>query len=118
MGDLAIRSCVGWLCLGGTWTLLIIREALTGTTRFMTVSRRLPGLARTLLSARLQPLIALGVFDTIPISDTSRYREYVLTERGPRLFPVVTALRQWGTGYLFDQSEPQIVLWGRDSTSE
>jgi DNA-binding HxlR family transcriptional regulator len=99
--------------LGDKWTLLIIREALSGTTRFMDFSRQLPKLARTILSARLQRLVALGVFETVPLSDTSLYHEYVLTEMGHRLFPVVTALRQWGADYLFDASEPRQCLVDR-----
>jgi hypothetical protein len=65
------------------------------------------------LSARLQRLVALGVFETIPVSETSLYHEYVLTEMGRRLFPVVTALRQWGADYLFDASEPRPRLVDR-----
>lgn len=99
--------------LGDKWTLLIIREALSGTTRFMDFSRQLPGLARTILSARLQRLVALGVFETVPISETSLYHEYVLTEAGRRLFPIVTALRQWGADYLFDATEPRPCLVDR-----
>ena len=96
--------------LGDKWTLLIIREALNGTTRFSDFWRHMPGLAKTILSARLHRLVALGVFDTIPTSETSLYHEYVLTEMGNRLFPVVTALRQWGADYLFDESEPRPCL--------
>jgi DNA-binding HxlR family transcriptional regulator len=70
--------------LGDKWTLLIIREALSGTTRFMDFSHQLPGLARTLLSQRLKRLIALGVFETIPVSQTGHYHEYVLTAMGHR----------------------------------
>jgi DNA-binding HxlR family transcriptional regulator len=81
--------------LGDKWILLITREALSGTTRFMDFSHQLPGLARTLLSQRLKRLIALGVFETIPVSQTGHYHEYVLTDMGRELFPVVTALRQW-----------------------
>ena len=88
--------------LGDKWTSLIIRETLSGTTYFMDFSRQLPKLARTILSARLQRLVALGVFETIPVSEASLYHEYVLTEMGRRLFPVVTALRQWGADHLFD----------------
>lgn len=99
--------------LGDKWTLLIIREALSGTTRFMDFSRALPKLARTILSARLQRLVARGVFETIPVSETSLYHEYVLTEMGRQLFPVVTALRQWGADYLFDASEPRQCLVDR-----
>jgi DNA-binding HxlR family transcriptional regulator len=93
--------------------LLIIREALSGTTRFMDFSRALPKLARTILSARLQRLVDLGVMETIPVSETSLYHEYVLTEMGRQLFPVVTALRQWGGEYLFKPSEPRQCLVDR-----
>jgi DNA-binding HxlR family transcriptional regulator len=99
--------------LGDKWTLLIVREALSGTTRFMDFSRALPKLARTILSARLQRLVALGVFETVPVSATSLYHEYVFTEMGRQLFPVVTALRQWGADYLFDASEPRPCLVDR-----
>jgi DNA-binding HxlR family transcriptional regulator len=99
--------------LGDKWTLLVIREALSGTTRFMDFSRALPKLARTILSARLQRLVDLGVIETIPVSQTSLYNEYVLTEMGRQLFPVVTALRQWGGEYLFEPSEPRQCLVDR-----
>jgi DNA-binding HxlR family transcriptional regulator len=66
--------------------LLIIREALSGTTRFMDFSRALPKLARTILSARLQRLIEIGVFETVPVSSTSLYHAYVLAEMGRQLF--------------------------------
>ena len=99
--------------LGDKWTLLIIREALSGTTRFMDFSRALPRLARTILSQRLQRLADLGVIETIPVSPTSLYHEYVLTEMGRQLFPVVTALRQWGGDYLFEPSEPRQCLVDR-----
>jgi DNA-binding HxlR family transcriptional regulator len=99
--------------LGDKWTLLVIREALNGTTRFMDFSRALPRLARTILSARLQRLVDLGVLETVPVSQTSLYHEYVLTEMGRQLFPVVTALRQWGGEYLFEPSEPRQCLVDR-----
>ena len=99
--------------LGDKWTLLIICEALSGTTRFMDFSHQLPGLARTLLSQRLKRLIALGVFETIPVSQAGHYHEYVLTDMGRELFPVVTALRQWGADYLFDDSGPRPCLVDR-----
>jgi DNA-binding HxlR family transcriptional regulator len=99
--------------LGDKWTLLVIREALSGTTRFMDFSRALPKLARTILSARLQRLVDIGVIETIPVSPTSLYHECVLTEMGHQLFPVVTALRQWGSDYLFEPSEPRQCLVDR-----
>jgi HxlR-like helix-turn-helix protein len=73
---------------------------------------RCPG-SRTLLSGRLRRLVELAVFEKVPLSETSLYYEYVLTEMGQRLFPVVTALRQWGADYLFDESEPRPCLVDR-----
>jgi DNA-binding HxlR family transcriptional regulator len=99
--------------LGDKWTLLVIREALSGTTRFMDFSRALPKLARTILSERLQRLIDIGVIETIPVSQSSLYHEYVLTEMGRQLFPVVTGLRQWGSDYLFEPSEPRQCMIDR-----
>jgi DNA-binding HxlR family transcriptional regulator len=72
--------------LGDKWTLLVTREALSGTTYFMDVLRALPKLARTILSQRLQRLVDLGVIETIPVSPTSLYHEYILTEMGRQLF--------------------------------
>jgi DNA-binding HxlR family transcriptional regulator len=58
-------------------------------------------------------LVDLGVFETVPVSPTRLYHEYVLTEMGRQLFPVVTALRQWGSDYLFEPSEPRQYLVDR-----
>jgi DNA-binding HxlR family transcriptional regulator len=99
--------------LGDKWTLLVVRETLSGTTRFMDFSRALRQLARTILSERLQRLVDLGVIETVPVSPKSLYHEYVLTEMGRQLFPVVTALRQWGGEYLFEPSEPRQCLVDR-----
>jgi DNA-binding HxlR family transcriptional regulator len=74
-------------------------------------------LARTILSARLQRLVDLGVIETILVSQTSLYHEYVLTEMGHQLIPVVTALRQWGGDYLCDPSEPRQCLVDRRTGS-
>ena len=100
--------------LGDKWTLLVIREALSGTTRFMDFSRALPKLARTILSGRLQRLVDLGVIETVPVSETSLYHEYVLTEMGRQLFPVVTALRQWGGDYLWSRPS-RASAWSADA---
>jgi HxlR-like helix-turn-helix len=41
--------------------------------------------------------------EQVPASDGSTYREYVLTQKGRELFPVIAALRQWGETYLFSR---------------
>jgi DNA-binding HxlR family transcriptional regulator len=85
--------------------LLIIREALSGTTRFMDFSRALPGWPERYCRSACSGWWNLGAIETIPVSETSLYHEYVHTEMGRQLFPVATALRQWGGDYLFGASQ-------------
>ncbi|MET8701191.1 winged helix-turn-helix transcriptional regulator [Kitasatospora sp. NPDC058032] len=98
--------------LGDGWTLLIVRDAFDGLRRFGQFQKNL-GLAKNILSARLATLVANGVFELAPAADGSPYQEYVLTEKGRALFPVVTALRQWGEQYFFTDDEPRARLVDR-----
>src|SRR3954463_6494424 len=80
--------------IGDWWSLLIIREALFGLRRFGEFQNKL-GMAKNILSARLRTLVDHGILTTAPASDGSAYQEYVLTEKGRGLFPMLVALRQW-----------------------
>jgi DNA-binding HxlR family transcriptional regulator len=80
--------------IGDWWSLLIIRDALTGSRRFSEFQKGL-GLAKNILTVRLRALVEDGVLKTAPASDGSAYLEYVLTPKGRALFPVLVALRQW-----------------------
>ncbi len=98
--------------LGDGWTLLIVRDAFDGLRRFGQFQKSL-GLAKNILSARLANLVAHGVLEPAPAADGSPYQEYVLTEKGRALFPVVTAVRQWGEQYCFTADEPRARLVDR-----
>ncbi|MEV8326289.1 helix-turn-helix domain-containing protein [Kitasatospora sp. NPDC056731] len=100
--------------VGDGWTLLIVRDAFDGLRRFGQFQKNL-GLARNILSARLTNLVANGVFELAPAADGSPYQEYVLTEKGRALFPVITALRQWGDQWFFAEGEPRARLVERGS---
>ncbi|MFE7525408.1 winged helix-turn-helix transcriptional regulator [Kitasatospora sp. NPDC057542] len=100
--------------VGDGWTLLIVRDAFDGLRRFGQFQKNL-GLAKNILSARLANLVANGVFDLAPAADGSPYQEYVLTEKGRALFPVITALRQWGDQWFFEEEEPRARLVDRES---
>src|SRR5579884_524198 len=95
--------------IGDWWSLLIIRDAFDGRRRFGEFQKSL-GLARNILAARLRNLVAHGIMDTVPASDGSAYQEYVLTDKGRGLFPVLVALRQWGEEFFFEPDEPHVVL--------
>ena len=90
--------------IGDRWSLLVVRDAFDGVRRFSDFQRSL-GVARNILSDRLRRLVDAGILATQPASDSSAYQEYVLTEQGKSLFPVVVALRQWGERHLFADGE-------------
>lgn len=92
--------------IGDWWSLLIVRDALNGIRRFKEFEASL-GMAKNILSTRLKALVEQGILQTAPASDGSAYREYLPTEKGRKLFPVIIALSQWGTDHLFDLKEPR-----------
>ncbi len=82
--------------VGEWWTLLIVRDAVLGITRFDDWQRRL-GIARNVLSARLDALVEHGILEAAPLPGPPDCAdEYVLTRKGRDLAPVIEALRNWG----------------------
>lgn len=91
--------------VGEWWTLLILRDAFLGVRRFDEFQQRL-GIARNVLAARLDHLVEAGVMERRVYDEGRNRADYVLTERGRALWPVLTALRQWGDDWLLDGHEP------------
>lgn len=100
--------------LGDHWSLLLIRDAFDGVRRFSDFQRSL-GAARNILSNRLKQLVEAGIFLQQPASDGSAYQEYVLTDAGAELFPLLVALRQWGERHCFDAGEAHSQLVERST---
>lgn len=98
--------------IGDGWSLLIVRDAFDGLRRFGEFQKSL-GLAKNILSARLRNLVAHGIMATTPASHGGPHQEYVLTEKGRGLFPVLVALRQWGEDFCFDPDEAHVRLVDR-----
>ena len=76
------------------WTALILRELLCGSARFNDLRRGLPRVSPALLSKRLKELVKAGIVKTR--LGPSGVSEYVLTEAGEDLRPVVMGLGVWG----------------------
>src|SRR6266508_2565363 len=85
--------------VGERWTLLIIRDVLLGLHRFDEFQESL-GIARNVLTDRLNPLLDEGSLDRVLSSARSGRSAYPLTEKGFRLNMALAALRQWGGAYL------------------
>jgi DNA-binding HxlR family transcriptional regulator len=81
--------------VGEWWTLLILRDAMMGVTRFDQFQSRL-GIARNVLTARLQSLVENGILEEVQYQERPPRFEYVLTAKGGELWTVLTMLRQWG----------------------
>lgn len=81
--------------LGDYWTLGVVRCATFGLRRFGEFEHEL-GIASNVLANRLDRLVAADVLRRVPYSDRPLRREYVLTDSGRELAPVVLALKTWG----------------------
>jgi DNA-binding HxlR family transcriptional regulator len=91
-------------CVGEWWSILILRDAFQGFTRFDEFKASL-GIAPNILSRRLAHLTKMGLFERRLYSERPSRHEYVLTEKGRDFFPVLAALFAWGNRHLAPKGE-------------
>jgi len=80
--------------VGDWWSLLVIKQAMLGTRRYVDFQHSL-GIAKNILCDRLSRLVDNGVLARVNVGEHGTRYEYRLTEKGRDLFAVVVALRQW-----------------------
>jgi DNA-binding HxlR family transcriptional regulator len=95
--------------IGDPWTLLVIRDAFQGLTRFEQWQDRL-GVARNVLAARLKTLVQHGVLEPRLYSERPPRNEYVLTAKGKDLSAVLVTLHAWGDKYVYGDTDSGIDL--------
>ena len=100
--------------LGDRWTLLLIREVVFGTRRFDEFASHL-GIARNVLTARLNTMIDADILAQVPVRDDALRMAYHLTEKGRDLLPVLIALLQWGDRWLQSPDSIPIQIVERES---
>lgn len=94
---------------GDWWTLLIVRDSFLGVRRFADFERSL-GIAKNILTARLQHLVDHGILERVDVGSEGQRFEYRLTGKGEALLPVLTALREWSDEWVYGRGhEPAIV---------
>ena len=92
--------------VGERWSLLIMRDALfRGMTRFSDFQRSL-GLASNVLAKRLDGFVENGVMEQRVNPEHAEQQEYVPTEKGRELKPVVLALTAWGDRWAAPNGPP------------
>jgi DNA-binding HxlR family transcriptional regulator len=100
--------------LGERWTLLIVRELLSGSCRFGEVQRGIPRISRTMLSARFRELADAGVIERRQGNGAGP--EYRLAPAGLELAAVVRELGTWGQRWLPrelrpSELDPHALVW-------
>jgi DNA-binding HxlR family transcriptional regulator len=93
--------------LGERWTLLIVRDALHGVTRYDDFLARLSAPTST-LARRLGQLVDAGIFTRHCYETRPPRYEYQLTARGRELATVIAALREWGDRHLSPDGPPAV----------
>jgi DNA-binding HxlR family transcriptional regulator len=106
------RNCSIAQCLevtGDWWTPLILRDVFLGVRRFDALQDDL-GISRNVLARRLDQLVADGILERRRYSDAPPRFDYVLTEKGRDLWPVIDAMRRWGDRWAAPGGPPVEVV--------
>lgn len=95
--------------IGERWTLMVIREVFLGRRRFSEMQENL-GIARNVLTNRLQRLVDAGILEKRPYSERPKREQYYLTEMGLDLWPTIVTLTYWGDEYVPLPGGPPMIL--------
>jgi DNA-binding HxlR family transcriptional regulator len=95
--------------VGEWWSILILRDAFAGRTRFDDFQKHL-GIAPNMLSRRLGKLVEAGMLERRSYSERPPRDEYVLTERGRDFYDVLMALLAFGNRHFAPEGENVLVV--------
>jgi DNA-binding HxlR family transcriptional regulator len=95
--------------VGERWTLLILRDVLLGTNRFDDLVDSL-GVTRTVLSRRLDQLVAEGILERTAYQHRPTRHAYTATAKGQAIGEVLAALMRWGDTYYPHPEGPPRIL--------
>jgi DNA-binding HxlR family transcriptional regulator len=95
--------------VGEWWSILILRDAFQGLTRFDQFQKTLP-IAPNMLTRRLKSLVEAGLLERRRYIDHPPRYEYVLTERGHDFRPVVVALYAWGNKHFAPEGKSVVLV--------
>ena len=95
--------------VGERWTLLIVRDLLTGPKRYTDLLAGLPGIGTNLLATRLRELEERGLVVRRVLPPPAGSSVYALTESGQALEPVIMALGHWGNRFLGPRGDAEFL---------
>ena len=88
--------------IGDRWSLLVLRECFLRIRRFEEFQSRL-SITRHLLADRLKKFVKFGVLRKVKYQDRPARYEYILTQRGLDLYPIVMSIVHWGDTHMVDE---------------
>src|SRR6185436_10710888 len=92
--------------VGDKWTLLIVRDLVSGPRRFVELQRTLPGISTEQLRSRLNRMVADGLLTRQRYREVPPRVDYELTDRARDLVPVLGALARWGYEWSWGSPRP------------
>src|SRR6202166_4146474 len=98
--------------VGEWWSILILRDALHGYTRFDQFQKSL-GIAPNMLTRRLSALVEAELLERRRYSEHPPRDEYVLTARGRDFRPVIVALLAWGNKHFAPEGASVLLVDAR-----
>ena len=98
------------------WTMMLLGELISGTTRFNELRRGLPRMSPALLSKRLKELETAGIVARARSTETPELYEYSLTEAGRAVEPIIDAMGDWGHRWVTTQDtlahlDVKLLMW-------
>jgi len=99
--------------VGEWWSILIMRDAIYGMTRFDEFQKNLD-IAPNMLTRRLAVLVEAGLLEKRQYCDKPPRYEYIVTPRGRDFRPVLWSLQTWGNRHFAPEGE-SVVLIDRDT---
>ena len=82
--------------VGDKWTLLIIRDVVSGKHRYGEFQTSPEGIPTNILSNRLKVLVESGVLNKVAYQSRPTRYEYILTQQGRQFVPLILFLKNWG----------------------
>ena len=86
--------------LGDKWTLLVVRDLLLGKTTYSEFQKSPEGIPTNILAERLKRLQVAGIIEKLPYQERPLRYRYQLTDKGRDLYPVLSAMIDWGNRYV------------------
>ena len=98
--------------LGDAWTLLIVREANRGVSRFSDFQKN-TGIAKNLLAQRLTQMVEHGILEKHDVGNLGTRFEYLLTAKGKALAPILATMIQWGNEWVYGTGNEPVKMISR-----